>query len=127
MLPQGTTVLPILSSVLHDSKEFPNPNEFNPGHFLNDNGTFRKSEFFMPFSAGKAQAFSLLMSSSGDHPALPYNTLSLFPAWSPRCFLGTHCSLDNSSLLLPSPAASPILFRPGGFSDLLLGVANVTT
>ncbi|XP_074763402.1 cytochrome P450 2C19-like isoform X3 [Athene noctua] len=53
VIPKGTTIYPILSSVLHDSKEFPNPNEFNPEHFLNKNGTFRKSEFFMPFSAGK--------------------------------------------------------------------------
>ncbi|NWW73161.1 CP2C8 protein, partial [Climacteris rufus] len=53
IIPKGTTVYPILSSVLHDSKEFPNPHEFNPEHFLNKNGTFRKSNFFMPFSAGK--------------------------------------------------------------------------
>ncbi|NWV15915.1 CP2CP protein, partial [Ptilonorhynchus violaceus] len=53
IIPKGTTIYPILSSVLHDTKEFPNPHEFNPEHFLNKNGTFRKSDFFMPFSAGK--------------------------------------------------------------------------
>ncbi|NXX84516.1 CP2C8 protein, partial [Urocolius indicus] len=53
VLPQGTTIYPLLNSVLHDSKEFPNPLELDPGHFLNENGTFKKSEFFVPFSAGK--------------------------------------------------------------------------
>ncbi|NXA34500.1 CP2CL protein, partial [Eudromia elegans] len=53
VLPKGTTIYPLLSSVLHDSKEFANPKEFNPRHFLNANGTFKKSDFFMPFSAGK--------------------------------------------------------------------------
>ncbi|CAI5764458.1 cytochrome P450 2C19-like isoform X1 [Podarcis lilfordi] len=53
VIPKGTTIYPSLMSVLHDSKEFPNPKEFDPEHFLHKDGTFRKSDYFMPFSAGK--------------------------------------------------------------------------
>uniref|UniRef100_A0A3B4A3X0 Uncharacterized protein n=1 Tax=Periophthalmus magnuspinnatus TaxID=409849 RepID=A0A3B4A3X0_9GOBI len=52
-IPKGTVTASNLSSVLFDKNEWETPDVFNPGHFLDAEGHFRKRDAFLPFSAGK--------------------------------------------------------------------------
>ncbi|XP_005756050.1 cytochrome P450 2J2-like, partial [Pundamilia nyererei] len=51
-IPKGTKILATLHSVLHDESMWETPHSFNPQHFLDQDGKFRKREAFIPFSAG---------------------------------------------------------------------------
>lgn len=52
---QGTIITTNLSSVLFDKTEWATPDAFNPEHFLDSEGQFRRREAFLPFSAGTLQ------------------------------------------------------------------------
>uniref|UniRef100_A0A673BVF5 Cytochrome P450, family 2, subfamily Y, polypeptide 3 n=1 Tax=Sphaeramia orbicularis TaxID=375764 RepID=A0A673BVF5_9TELE len=49
----GTIILPVLHSVLKEKKHWATPFSFNPEHFLDHNGNFKKNPSFLPFAAGK--------------------------------------------------------------------------
>ncbi|XP_077127574.1 cytochrome P450 2K1-like [Ranitomeya variabilis] len=52
-IPKGTTVIPFITSVLQDPSQWETPEDFNPQHFLDEDGQFRTRMAFIPFSAGK--------------------------------------------------------------------------
>lgn len=55
---QGTAINTVLASVLVDKKEWATPDVFNPEHFLDSEGQFRRREAFLPFSAGLLDTLS---------------------------------------------------------------------
>ncbi|XP_034566982.1 cytochrome P450 2K1-like [Notolabrus celidotus] len=50
---KGTPVILLLSSAHWDKDEWETPHTFNPAHFLDKEGRFRKRDAFIPFSAGQ--------------------------------------------------------------------------
>ena len=52
IIPKGTVVFPNLYHVVNDPNVFPNPRNFNPTRFLNNDGQFVRSERMVVFGVG---------------------------------------------------------------------------
>lgn len=52
-IPKGTMVIPSLTSVLYDKTQWETPYQFNPNHFLDAEGNYKKKDAFLPFSIGR--------------------------------------------------------------------------
>ncbi|CAD5230524.1 unnamed protein product [Bursaphelenchus xylophilus] len=50
---KGTIVLPQISVLLRNPKVFPEPDNFNPDRFIDENGKLKQVEELIPFSIGK--------------------------------------------------------------------------
>ena len=51
-IPKGSVIIPNLASVHQDPTLWPNPEQFNPGRFLDEQGKYRKPDEFIPFGIG---------------------------------------------------------------------------
>uniref|UniRef100_A0A8B9QKC5 Cytochrome P450 2J6-like n=1 Tax=Apteryx owenii TaxID=8824 RepID=A0A8B9QKC5_APTOW len=51
-IPKDTAILSNIDSVLSDPEKWETPHQFNPGHFLDEDGNFVNREAFLPFSIG---------------------------------------------------------------------------
>ncbi|KAJ6663679.1 hypothetical protein lerEdw1_009758 [Lerista edwardsae] len=52
-LPKDLNVIPLLCTSQFDPTQFKNPHTFDPAHFLDGSGRFKKNDAFMAFSAGR--------------------------------------------------------------------------
>ena len=50
--PKGTLLMGNMWAINRDPKIWDTPDQFNPGHFINSDGTFKDREEFLPFGAG---------------------------------------------------------------------------
>lgn len=52
-IPKGTMIIPLLWAIHMNPEVWENPEDFNPWRFIDDEGKIIKSDYFMPFQAGR--------------------------------------------------------------------------
>lgn len=55
-IPANTLIVPLLWTAFKDPNHFPNPDEFDPMRFLNEEGKLKEHPAFIPFSIGNLNA-----------------------------------------------------------------------
>ncbi|XP_075115118.1 cytochrome P450 2F2-like [Leptodactylus fuscus] len=91
-IPKGTYVSPLLTSVHYDPEYYDEPDKFNPNHFLDDQGNFKKNDAHIPFLIGKRMClgaslaqmelflfFTSLLQNFTFKPVVPNHTLGIRP------------------------------------------------
>ena len=63
-IPKGSVIIPNLASVHQDPTLWPNPEQFNPGRFLDEQGKYRKPDEFIPFGIGTYLCIHLIQDNS---------------------------------------------------------------
>ena len=53
LIPKGTTVLGDLDSVMNDREQWNDPEVFRPQRFIDESGSLKTPEHFIPFSLGR--------------------------------------------------------------------------
>ncbi|CAM4675811.1 unnamed protein product [Leuciscus chuanchicus] len=90
---KGVMVLPLLKTILQGKNEYSTPNDFNPSHFLDENGMFLKKDTFIPFSIAASSPLLLL--------SPPSNTPVYRHAYKPQKH---HWYLEWASCSPPAPS-----------------------
>lgn len=131
LTPQDTIIIPLLHSVLKDDKAWETPGSFNPQHFLDEKGNFKKNPAFLPFSAGNyicAPKLARLWALVGPSPSLWRHCCFLFSG--KRSCVGESLARMEIFLFMVTLLQHFTLSCPGGPDSLELtpeysGFANV--
>ncbi|XP_077985964.1 cytochrome P450 2U1-like [Glandiceps talaboti] len=106
-IPKDTMVLTNIWAVHMDNTEWENPEEFNPGRFLDDSGSVVKRDRIMPFSLGSRECLGLELAKMEIFVFLTM-LLQRFQLGIPE---GDHPSMEGSLGIVHTPRPFNVIIR----------------